>query len=74
MRHTMPNLVRQNRSHHPPPLLRYPVLQQPGTRLSIHERDITYTLNRYASWTHDRIGHRLGVSRSAISASLQNNT
>lgn len=43
----MPNLVRRNNGHHPPPL-RYPVLRQPGTRLSIRERDIAYNLNRYA--------------------------
>ena len=37
----MPNLIRQNRGHHPPPL-RYPVLRDPGTRLSFRERDIAY--------------------------------
>ena len=66
----MPNLVRRRRGHHPSPL-RYLVLRQLGTRLSVRERDIAYTLNRYASWTHERIGSSLGVSRSAISASLQ---
>ena len=70
----MPNLVRRNNGHHPPPLLRYPVLRQPGTRLSARERDIAYTLNRYAGWTHEKIGSSLGVSRSAISASLQKDT
>jgi hypothetical protein len=66
----MPNLVRQNHSHYPPPLLRYLVLQQPGTRLSVCERDIIYTLNRYTSWTHEKISSSLSVSHSAISASL----
>ena len=66
----MPNLVRWNNGHYLPPLLCYPVLQQLGTRLSAHERDIAYTLNRYAGWTHKKIGSSLSVSYSAISASL----
>ena len=46
----MPNLIRRNRGHHPPPPpLRYPLLREPGARLSYRERDIAYTLNRHAS-------------------------
>ena len=66
----MPNLVRRNNGHYPPPLLCYPVLRQPGTRLSARERDITYTLNCYAGWTYEKISSSLSVSYTAISASL----
>ena len=44
----MPNLIRHKRGHHPPPMLSYPVLRNAGTRLSLRERDIAYSLNRYA--------------------------
>jgi len=70
----MLNLIRHKRGHHLPPMLSYPVLRNAGTRLSLRERDIAYSLNRYAGWTHERIGSSLGVSRSAISASLQKDT
>ena len=33
----MPNLVRRQRGHHP---IQYPILRDPGTRLSYRERDI----------------------------------
>ena len=70
----MPNLIRRNRGHHPPPLLRYPVLRDLGTRLSFRGRDIAYSLHRHAGWTHERIGGSLSVSRDTISASLRRNT
>ena len=66
----MLNLIRQNRGHYPPPLLRYPVLRDPGTRLSFCERDIAYSLNRHAGWTYEKIGWSLGVSRDTVSFSL----
>ena len=43
----MPNLVRRQRGHHPP-IIRYPILRDPGTRLTYHERNITYSLSQYA--------------------------
>ena len=67
----MPNLIRHKRGHHPPLMLSYLVLRNAGTRLSLRERDIAYSLNCYAGWTHEKIGSSLGVSRNAISASLQ---
>ena len=66
----MPNLIRYKRGHHPPPMLSYPVLRNTETRLSLREHNIAYSLNRYAGWTHEKIGSSLGVSCSAISASL----
>ena len=72
MYHKMPNLVRRQRGHHPPiqyPILRDP-LRDPGTRLSYRERDIIYSLNQHAGWTHRRIGSTLGVSRDTVTCSL----
>ena len=51
----MLNLIRYKRGHHLPLMLSYPVLQNAGTRLSSHERNIAYSLNRYASWTCKKI-------------------
>jgi len=61
----MPNLIRQNRGHHPPPI-QYPILRDPGTQLSHRERDIAYSLNRYTGWAHRRISSSLGISTQGI--------
>ena len=52
----MPNLIRHKRGHHLPPLLSYPVIQNAGTRLFLRERNIAYSLDRYAGWTYNKIG------------------
>jgi hypothetical protein len=69
----MPNLIRRNGGHHPPPI-KYPVLRDPGTRLSYRERDIIYSLNQHAGWTHTKIGNTLGISWDTITSSLLKQT
>ena len=66
----MPNLVRRRRGNHPPPL-RPPIRRDPGTSLFYRERDIAYSLNQYAGWTHYDISHSLGISTKTISYSLR---
>jgi transposase len=66
----MPNLIRRNRGYHPPPLIRYPILRDPGTR----ERDIAYSLKHDANWTDERIASSLGISRQTISNSIHKDT
>ena len=39
----MPNLVPRQRGHHP---IQYPILRDPGTRLSYRERDIADGVQR----------------------------
>jgi len=74
----MPNIIRWKRGHYPPPLIQYLILQDPlqdpSTHLSYHKRDIAYSLKHYASYTHEKIGYSLGISRQTILNSLYNNT
>ena len=67
----MPNLIRRNNGHHPPPI-QYPILRDSGTRLSYRERNITHSLSQYAGWNHRRIGASLGIPYRTISNSLHN--
>jgi transposase len=69
----MPNLIRRNNGNQPP-RIRYPILRDPGTRLSYRERDTTYSLAQYAGWTHRKIGTSLGIPERTISNALQNQT
>jgi transposase len=69
----MPNLIRHKRGHHPPPI-QYPRLRDPGTRLSYRERDIVYSLNQHAGWTHEKVGYSLGISKDTVTYTLHKQT
>ena len=49
-------------------------LQDLGTRLSYHKRNIAYSLNRYASQSYSRISSSVSLSKYIITTSLKNNT